>query len=217
MAYRPLPVDMSRWPYVARFVHGPLEQLYFTEARTLLRLPQTEVGLTAGCEFAAGSVLLAAVGGIAHAMYRTGAGHEDSFRMVLAKQYPWDGEATGPAHALRTSSALLAEYCGAPDPRMSAWPAAPADGVAGARKVRFRRLETADGSGLDEQLLEVLEVARDWPLEIMPSTLEIESEVMTVNLERLYWGIREMVRRMVAQPTLMDAAERQLGKDAAQR
>lgn len=217
MAYRSLPVDMSRWPYVARFVHGPLEQIYFAEARTLLRLPQPQVGLIAGCEFAAGSVMLAAIGGIAHALYRTDAGHEDSFRMVLTKHYPWDGEATSAAHALRTSSALLAEYRGEPDPRVSAWPGTPASGVAGARKVRFRRLETEDGSGLDEQLLEVLEVARNWPLEVMASTLEIEGEVMTVNLERLYWGIREMVRRMVAQPTLMDAAERQLGKDAARR
>lgn len=217
MAYRPLPVDMSRWPYVARFVHGPLEQLYFAEARTLLRLPRPDAGLTSGCELAAGSIMLAAIGGIAHALYRTDAGHEDSFRGVLTRHYPWDGEATSPAHALRTSSVLLAEYRGEPDPRMSTWPEAPAAGVAGGRKVRFRRLETEDGSGIDEHLLEVIEVARNWPLEVMASTLEIEGEVMTVNLERLYWGIREMVRRMVALPTLMDAAERQLSKDAARR
>ncbi len=130
------------------------------------------------------------------------------------REYPWDTEENSPAGAMQAVSALIGEYRGDPVSALGAWATlgdeeAPAGSSPG-RRVHFRRLETTDGNGLAEHMLETLEVARDWPLDAMPRTLDADEAASYVNLERFYWGIRETVNRLAAKPAVMVAAERYL-------
>ncbi len=217
MTYRPLSPDFAKWPHVEHFVRGPLEQVHFAQARTLLRLPQSDAGMSNGCETALGGLLLASLGAIADALYRSSGGdHREAFRTLLVREYPWDTEEISPAGAMQAVSALIGEYRGDPVTPLGAWATlgedGPPAGSSPGRRLHFRRLETADDNGLAEHMLETLEVARDWPLDAMPRTLDADEAASYVNLERFYWGIRETVNRLAANPTVMTAAERYLAR-----
>jgi hypothetical protein len=217
MTYRPLSPDFAKWPHVERFVRGPLEQVHFAQARTLLRLPQSEAGLPNGCETALGGLLLASLGAIADALYRSSGGdHREAFRTLLVREYPWDTEEISPAGAMQSVSALIGEYRGDSISPLGAWATlgddGPPAGSSPGRRLHFRRLETTDNDGLAEHMLETLEVARDWPLDAMPRTIDADEAASYVNLERFYWGIRETVNRLAAKPAVMMAAERYLSR-----
>ncbi len=71
--------------------------LYFSDVHRMLRLPRREAELAAGCNFAIGQVLPAAVSTIPTTLYSPKMrNYERVFRNVLISHYPWETEQKGP-------------------------------------------------------------------------------------------------------------------------
>ncbi|HET6158103.1 MAG TPA: hypothetical protein VFE34_07155 [Dongiaceae bacterium] len=223
MGYIPLPIEETRWPQIARFVRGPLESLYFRDVHDLLRLPQREAGLAGGCNFAIARVLLSAVSSLSSALYATGAGdsgYHSAFCNMLVRFYPWETEDEAPqneAQRQARAEVLWMEHRAALAQPLGLWSGAPAGGTRSALErgylIRYRRLSGSDGNGLSESDLERLEGSADWPFEMFGETLQIrENAAAVLKLERFYWGVRQMILRLVADWVLAERAEASLGQ-----
>ena len=68
MAYRPLGVDRATPPRVKVLIRS-LESHYLSDVHAMLRLPDFNCDLVAGCNFAIAQVLAAAVSGISVTLY----------------------------------------------------------------------------------------------------------------------------------------------------
>jgi hypothetical protein len=66
--YNPLAIDGAA-PARVKSLIRTLENHYFSDVHTMLRLPDPDQGLTAGCNFAIAQVLAAAVSGISVILY----------------------------------------------------------------------------------------------------------------------------------------------------
>ncbi|HJN21573.1 MAG: hypothetical protein QF629_02850 [Alphaproteobacteria bacterium] len=96
-----------------RFTRRPLEQVYFPQARTLLRVAQAEARLEDGCH--------AAIGTIADALYRSSSDHHEAFRTLLMQEHLWDTEATSPVGTVQAISAVIRQYLGNTASPVGAW------------------------------------------------------------------------------------------------
>ena len=68
MAYRPLAIDRATPPRVKALIRA-LESHYLSDVHTMLRLPDVDRDLVAGCSFAITQVLAAVVSGISVTLY----------------------------------------------------------------------------------------------------------------------------------------------------
>lgn len=223
MGYTPLPIDESRRPLIARFIRGPLESLYFRDVHDLLRLPQREAALAGGCNFAIAHLLLSAVSGVSSALYATGSGdsqYQSAFCNLLVRFYPWETEDEAPQNAARKralADVLWEEFRGPLAHPHGLWAGAAPGGRRSALErghfIRYRRIGGTEGDGLSEADLERLETSAAWPFEIFGETLQVRQDAAAVlKLERFYWGVRQMVVRLVADWVLADQAEAALAR-----
>ena len=217
MGYIPLPIEDKRWPQIARFIRGPLESLYFRDVHDLLRLPQRDAGLTGGCNFAIARVLLSAISSLSTALYATGAGdsgYHSAYCNMLVRFYPWDTENEPPQNDARRQAlaeVLWTEHRAALEHPFGLWSGAATGNARSARErgylIRYRRID-GGGDGLSEDDIERLEGSTTWPFETFGETLQIrENAAAVLKLERLYWGVRQTVLRMVADGALADQAD----------
>ena len=82
MAYRSLTLDPQTPARVKQLVRS-LENHFFADVHTMLRLPEPGSQLTAGCNFAITQVLAAAVSGISVTLYSHTGGSGTRFKALL--------------------------------------------------------------------------------------------------------------------------------------
>ena len=119
----------------------------------MLRLPEPDYGLTAGCNFAITQVLMGAISGMSTTLYMHSGGSGSRFKNLLVDYYPWDLEFPPSMRQSRP-------------PRFSTPfrnPLAHDLGLglqkkATTRKVLIKRLTTKNGTrGLSEEMIEEIE------------------------------------------------------------
>jgi hypothetical protein len=92
MAYNPLTID-PRTPTLVKQLIRSVEDHYLRDVHTMLRLPQTDHDMPAGCNFAITQVLCAVVSGISVTLYDSETpGIGERFKGLLANFYPWARE-----------------------------------------------------------------------------------------------------------------------------
>jgi hypothetical protein len=91
MPYRKVHVPSNTPPRVKALVRN-LENLYLRDVHCMLRLPEPDYGLTAGCNFAITQVLTGAISGMSTTLYMHSGGSGSRFKNLLVDYYPWDLE-----------------------------------------------------------------------------------------------------------------------------
>ena len=91
MPYKPLAIDPSTPTRVKRLIQS-LENHYFIEVHTMLRLPQPDHYLTSACNFSISQVLAAAISGISVTLYSHTGRSGVRFKGLLKDFYPWSLE-----------------------------------------------------------------------------------------------------------------------------
>jgi hypothetical protein len=102
MAYRKLRLDPDTPPTVRFLITESIENLNFSDVRTMLRLPlpndDPNIALGAGCGFAITDVLLAVISGVSSTLYdcrQSNYGNREvgpKFQNLLIDFYPWKSE-----------------------------------------------------------------------------------------------------------------------------
>lgn len=218
MPYKAIQANLQQWPNVERFIRGTLEPLFFHDVHTMLRLPLREQGLTAGCNFAITHMLLASVSGISTTLFNptpdaSGASGK-LFMQCLTKFYPWDVEKGLPNKLDDLADSLYNEFRN---------PLAHNLGILRHVRERIKKsnsrkqrpspskkfeIERMNKEGLDETTIEKLESSDEWPfLPTFKFTVEVRPDAEILKVERLYWGIRQMVRRLAKNQETMKEAE----------
>src|SRR5690242_10850585 len=98
MAYIPLQLAAETPPNVRAVIVRTIETLRFSDVRTMLRLPQKQYDLEAGCNFAISQTLLAVIGGVSAVVYAPDETN-DNVRFFLKEFYPWNDEPSQKEHA----------------------------------------------------------------------------------------------------------------------
>lgn len=201
MPYHALAIDPSTPARVKRLIQS-LENHYFSDVHTMLRLPEPDHGLTAGCNFAIAQVLAAAVSGISVTLYSHRGGTGVRFKGLLANYYPWSLE---PGNAVTPQAGADVLYSLIRNPLTHDLGLDIANKRQG-QKIIIKRLGT-DGArkGLSEAFVEALE--RPNRLSPMSPTVRVISSKTIVLVEAFYWGVRKMVEELSCDGPRMQTAK----------
>jgi hypothetical protein len=205
MAYIPLAIDPET-PLAVRALISSVEDHYFSDVHTMLRLPQANQGLTAGCNFAITQVLAAVVAGISVTLYDTQTTETGvRFKGLLRDYYPWSRE---PNNNVRPEEGGELIYHVFRNP-LSHDLGLDLENKRKTREVVITRLANAV-SGLTERQIEDLE--RNIGLVTLTPTLTLTPDRADLLVEAFYWGVRTMIehlcrdnRRMRAAQTFLDS------------
>ena len=175
----------------------------------MLRLPRPEVGITEGCNFAIAAVLLNVISGVSVMLWEP---NSDSrardrgkrFLKVGRDFYPWHVEPRGTAiRNPGTGAELLYSYFRNPMIHSFGFQDPEPEG-----SIQITRLP---GAGYTESDLATIEQSESRPS--LPPTLQRQTDRgVSLQVDALYWGVRDMFRRLTADTTLMESAERYLEK-----
>ena len=209
MTFVSLPLDSETPGKVATFVREVVEP-YLRDVHAMLRLPLPDQGIEAGCNYGAAGTLLAVIAGASVRLFEPGQkGSGYLFRETVCTFYPWHTEppeegVTRPEegakylwHYFRNPLAhAVGHYVDPPEPR------------------QISRLWKR---GLSEEEIEAIEHSRQRPVGVLTGapTLRRNSHMglmvtMDLNVEALYWGVREMLCRLTTDRDRMVLAEQSL-------
>ena len=215
MPYQTLTLHPDAPPYTRTFINHALEDHYFRDVHAMLRLPLRSAKITGGCNFSAFHTLLAAIGGISTVLYKqTATRIGAAFENVLVDYYPWDREepelkSEDGRHVV--AKVLYDEFRGPLTHnlgvRMVPGPSGQVVPVIRGYILKIIRLTDPSGDGLPEGQIELLETSRNSPFTGMDVTVGLYEHKKVLNLERLYWGIRQMVERLSADKATMSRAK----------
>jgi hypothetical protein len=206
VAYRQLTLP----PDVPRRVAGLIRRLedhYFRDVHAMLRLPEPDCQIEAGCNFAIAQVLLSVVSGASVTLYEH-SGHKGvRFRGVLEHYYPWADEPIATRddseHARQMYSLFrnpLTHDLGLDLERPQR-----------THKVIVKRLTTGGSSrGHSESGVEALET-EGRPVGLSP-VLRAQNGRVVLLVEAFYWGVRQMLIRLSTDHERMVQAEAFLGR-----
>lgn len=190
MSYRPIVLPEAVHPELRRFVANRVD-LYLHDVHAMLRLPLPSAGLTAGCGFALGQVLLSTIAGLARVA------QPNIYKFVpamseLLRHYPDESTITGAVtgkdfntHLCEAYRNILTHSFGVNvqwPPEATAWQVEPMS--AG--------FKVSTAGGLLEQQIEELENPTR-PAWLLQPTLKFEGRTYVLSAEALYWGTRELV------------------------
>lgn len=208
MAYIPLDLDAAQWPHAEQFIRQTLEGFYFRDVHAMLRLPTKEKSIAAGCSFAVAHTLLAAVAGISTSLYSPGTTDpRAAFKGALVDFYPWNLERNPPDDPGRKDLAetLLQEMRG---PLWGLHAGLPVGKQDGGYVVKIKRRSRPNRDGFLEKELEQLERSDTWPFpKFFQQTLVQGEDAKVLNVERFYWGLRQMVVGITNDHSRMGTAE----------
>jgi hypothetical protein len=216
MGYQRLRLHQSCPQIVADFIRGVVEDHFFADVRAMLRLPLPDLGITAGCNFAALEVLMAVVGGVSVTLFDAQGGKEtgnrgELFRTLLTEAYPWTREPTPlTGRALVGVDASKVIYSTFRNPLTHSLGKREHRAVVKVNRVR------PETSGLSEQTLETLESRADFPTmakEPLPTVWE-RSDATVIFVERFYWGVRMMIETLSGNEARMSIAASLLQRDS---
>ncbi|HEV8711236.1 MAG TPA: hypothetical protein VGX03_00200 [Candidatus Binatia bacterium] len=171
----------------------------------MLRLPEPDYGLSAGCNFAITQVLLGAISGVSTTLFMPSMHSSQSglrFKNLLVKYYPWDLESPQSIAPKQAAEVLYAVFRN---------PLAHDLGLAlqkkaMTRKVLIKRLTTKNGTrGLPEETIEGIE--NTYKRFQMSATLTVQNDATILLVEALYWGVRVMLERLTKDTGRMQNAE----------
>lgn len=210
MAYQPLRVARRTPKNVLTFLRDHVD-MEFHDVHCMLRLPLKSKGLDAGCNFAAASFLLSLVAGLSTALFRQTGYDGERFREMLENFYPWDVEPAGAVRKRSDGSAILYQLFRNPLAHALGLDTKQVGG--GSSKVvvlstdrRRVRLDVAKGR-LSERKLEQLEGSVTRP-KWARGTIIMDRRRRKLLVPGLYWGVREMVRRLTHDRARMADANR---------
>ncbi len=205
MAYRQLPLQPGVPARVAALIRT-LEDHYFRDVHAMLRLPEPDCQIEAGCNFAITQVLLSAVSGASVTLYEHSGSKGARFKGVLEHYYPWAEEPIPTRDDREHARQLYSQFRN---------PLTHDLGLDLERKQRtykviIKRLTTSSGSrGHSEAGVEALE-ADARPAGLSP-VLRNENGRVVLLVESLYWGVRQMCLRLSADQARRAAADTFLG------
>jgi len=201
MTYRPLTLA-PRTPAGVKLIVRSLEDHFFRDVHTMLRLPEPTQGLTAGCNFAIAQVLAAAVSGISVTLFSHTGGSGARFKALLKDLYPWSLE---PGNTVTPQDGADAIYSLIRNP-LSHDLGLDLEKKRKTQKVLIKRLVTDNGRrGLPERLIARLE-ERDRAMTMSP-TVTIGAGKTILLVEAFYWGVRRMVEDLSQDAPRMLAAK----------
>jgi len=201
MAYRPLTIDPATPPRV-KLVIQSLENHYFRDVHTMLRLPEPDHQLVAGCNFAITQVLAAAVSGISVTLYSHTGGSGARFKALLKDFYPWSLE---PGNAVTPQAGADVIYSVIRNP-LTHDLGLDLEKKAKTQKVKIKRLATENKrKGLPENIVEQLEATARTVT--MSPTITIRPGETVLLVEAFYWGVRRMVKELSSDRSRMQAAK----------
>ena len=172
----------------------------------MLRLPDLDHGLTAGCNFAITQVLAAAVSGISVTLYSHTGVSGIRFKGLLKDYYPWSLE---PGNTVAPQDGANVIYSVIRNP-LTHDLGMDLENKRHGQKILIKRLATDNKrKGLPENFIEQLESPnRSTP---MSPTVTVHSGKTVVLVEAFYWGVRQMVEHLSRDTTRMQSAETFLG------
>ena len=181
------------------FIRAHLD-MQFHDVHCMFRLPMPAHDIGAGCNFAAANTLLSLVSGCSVTLYEQGSQPRKSgqfFRGVLDDFYPWDLE---PPNGAAKKQAIELLYDQFRNPLAHAF---------GNQEKKAKGLILGIGKGTSQEGdIEALEKLKTTGL----PTIAVVPGSKTLIVEGLYWGVREMVRRLTGDTKRMKAAETYLKK-----
>lgn len=201
MAYRSLTIDRATPPRAKALIRS-LESHYLSDVHTMLRLPDRDLDLAAGCNFAVTQVLAAAVSGISVTLYSHTGDSGIRFKGLLEDHYPWSRE---PGNAVTPHDGANVIYSVIRNPLTHDLGLDLRNKRQG-QKIVIKRLVTDNKrKGLPEHFIEQLESPnRPGP---MSPTVTVRSGKTVVLVEAFYWGVRQMVEHLTRDASRMQAAE----------
>ena len=203
--YRPIPCEPNT-PQAVRVLIEQVSSLFLMDVHAMLRLPCPEVGITQACNFAIASTLMNFISGVSVTLYSPPPNSGKSgrkFQGTLEGFYPWDTEPAGAITNPRKGAETLYDVFRNP----------------GAHALGFQDPEPAgpimvtrfSGNGLTEDNVELIETAIQRPRAILRNaptlTKDGTTQAVALNVEALYWGVREMTRRLMGDVTRMARAD----------
>ena len=208
MTYHEIKVD----PHTPVRVRNLLKHvdLSFSDVHSMLRLPISNYGITAGCNFAVAHVLMSVIGGVSTTLYKQEGHVGNRFIGLLEDYYPWDLEPTGILPKNDAADAIYKVFRNPLTHDLGLDVKQHSKGIA----VKIKRLKTATSSGKDrgltEKQIESLEVSANRPK--MSATVTSTSKKKVLLVEGLYWGTRIMIEQLTADKARMSAADNFLAK-----
>ncbi len=195
--------DLSAFPRVARFVRQHFD-MQFDDVRSMMKLPRPKQGMTGGCNFASAVALCNLIAGVATVLYERPRGYPgrgDGFVALLMQYYPWQPDEDGQRNA-----EVLWEFVRNPLVHSLGVGVTP-----GQRQAQV----TIVKSSYRERGLRRIERSSSHP---GPSlAIATRGNHHTLWVVGLYWGVSEILRRLLRDPAQMAAAERRLKKRGWQR
>ena len=178
----------------------------------MLRLPQPAVDITAACNFACAAVLLNLISGVSVVLYdplddqrprRERKGRGRLFKEAVESYYPWDAEPENGIVGPQGADLLYDSFRN---------PLTHAIGRHDRREpLKITRFKD---TGLSEGELDLIERSGSarpsvalWQTPTLARDLDGK---LGLQVEALYWGVREMIRRITASSERMAIAEEQL-------
>jgi hypothetical protein len=199
MAYTPLTIPTQTPPSVRSLIQS-IEDHFFRDVHTMLRLPQADHDMPAGCNFAITQALTAAISGVSVTLYSYGGGTGARFKGLVTHYYPWKLEPVviGPDVGAQTIYNVfrnpLTHDLGLDLQRKRK-----------TKRVNIKRLGHSSTTGLSESTVEAIETNIR---KVTPSpTLAITPDATTLLVEVFYWGVRTMIENISKDTDRMQAAE----------
>ena len=187
MSYTKLAIDSATPKRIQKLIKS-LDDHYFSDVHTMLRLPQPSLGLTAGCNFAIAQVLAAVVSGASVTLYKHQGGKGVRFTGLLREFYPWSSE---PGNAVTPEEGAKVIYNLVRNP-LTHDLGLDLENRRPGQKTLLKRLATDNKkTGLPEEFVEQLE-GPGRPSKLSP-TVRIISGDTVVLIEAFYWGVRRMI------------------------
>jgi hypothetical protein len=201
MAYRPLAIDHATPPHAKALIRA-LENHYFSDVHAMLRLPDFDHGLLAGCNFAITQVLAAAVSGISVTLYSQNGGSGIRFKGLLKDYYPWAQE---PENMVLPQEGANVLYSVIRNP-LTHDLGLDLENKRQGQKIVIKRLTTDNRrKGLPEHFIKELE-SPNRPSPMSP-TVRVLSGKTIVLVEAFYWGVRKMVEKLSRDISRIQSAE----------
>ncbi len=206
MPYKRLELDPST-PSRVRQVITSLENHYFSDVHTMLKLPRPDRRLSAGCNFTIAQVLAAAISGLSVTLYAHSGGKGKRFQSLLADYFPWDREPAGGVTPKRGAETIYSVFRNPLTHDLGL----DLEKKAKTPQVKIKRLTSKNKTtGLSERQIAVLETTSQRPP--MSAAVTVRADATVLLVEALYWGTRCMVETLTRDKSRMVAAESFLAK-----
>lgn len=201
MPYKRLELDPAT-PTHVRQVISSLENHYFSDVHTMLKLPRPDRRLTAGCNFAIAQVLAAAISGLSVTLYTHSGGKGKRFQSLLVDYFPWSREPTSGVTPQGGAEIIYSVFRNPLTHDLGL----DLEKKAKTPQVKIKRLASENTTaGLSERQIAALENTHQRPSMSGAVTLRTDATVLLV--EALYWGTRCMVEALTRDKARMASAE----------